>query len=173
MANDSGKVFREVFETIIIALVLAFLVRSFVVESFLVDGRSMEPTLYNNERLFVNKFGYRISPPKRGDIIVFQYPKDTSRDFIKRVIALPGEEIEIKDQSVYIDGVLLEEPYVDKGDYEPHPKEEIPEGKLFVLGDNYGSSEDSRFFGPVPLKNVKGKALVVYWPVADLRILQH
>jgi signal peptidase I len=173
MTGSSGKIFREVMETLLIALVLAFLVRTFVVESFLVDGRSMQPTLQHHERLFVNKLGYRIGSPERGDIIVFRYPKDPSRDFIKRIIGLPGDEIEIRSGVLYINGQRYDEPYILEEDPRGYLAAEIPEGEFFVMGDNRRNSEDSRFFGTVPIANIKGKALLVYWPLEDLRLLTH
>jgi signal peptidase I len=173
MTGSSGKVFREVLETILIALVLAFLVRTFVVESFMVDGRSMQPTLQHHERLFVNKLVYRIGSPDRGDIIVFRYPKDPSRDFIKRVIGLPGDEVEIRRGVLYINGEAYAEPYILEDDPRGYLATEIPEGEYFVMGDNRRNSEDSRFFGTVPIANIKGKALLVYWPVSDFKVLRH
>lgn len=174
MTGSSGKVFREVLETILIALVLAFLVRTFVVESFMVDGRSMQPTLQHHERLFVNKIVYRIGSPTRGDIIVFRYPKDPSRDFIKRVIGLPGDEIEIRrGGALYVNGEYYDEAYILEEDPRGYLLTEIPDGEYFVMGDNRRNSEDSRFFGTVPIGNIKGKALLVYWPLADLRTLPH
>ena len=174
MTGSSGKVMREVLETILIALVLAFLVRTFVVESFLVDGRSMQPTLQHHERLFVNKLIYRIGEPHRGDIIVFRYPKDPSRDFIKRVIAIPGDEIEIRrDGAVWINGQEIVEAYISELDPRAFMSTQIPDGEYFVMGDNRKNSEDSRFFGTVPIANVKGKALAIYWPLDDARALNH
>ncbi len=173
MTGSSGKVLREVLETVLIALVLAFLVRTFVVESFMVDGRSMQPTLQHHERLFVNKLVYRIGSPERGDIIVFRYPKDPSRDFIKRVIGLPGDEIEIRRGVLYVNGEVYPESYIMEEDPRGYLPAEIPEGEYFVMGDNRRNSEDSRFFGTVPIANIKGKALLVYWPLADFKVLQH
>ncbi len=174
MTGNSGRMFREILETVLIALILAFLVRTFVVESFLVDGRSMNTTLVHHERVFVNKLAYRIGSPQRGDIIVFRYPKDPSRDFIKRVIAVPGDEIEIRNGgTLYINGERVEEPYVSSPDSRGYILTTIEEGEYFVMGDNRSNSEDSRFFGMVPIGNIKGKAIMVYWPLDQLRVLTH
>lgn len=166
-ATATRRAAREVVETILIAVVLAFAVRGFVVETFVVLGPSMEPTLHELERLFVNKILYRVQAPERGDIVVFAYPRDPSRDFIKRVIALPGETIEIRDGRVYIDGQFVEETYIaypdSHGDYGAVT---VPREHVFVMGDNRRNSEDSRYFGPVPFANLRGKAFLIYWPIS-------
>lgn len=173
MNAGSGRVVKELLETVIIALILAFFVRSFVVESFVVDGRSMEPTLINHERLFVNKFIYRFQSPSRGDVVVFRYPRDPSRDFIKRIIGLPGETIEIRSGVVFIQGIALEESYITNLPPGSMTERIVPEGHVFVLGDNRSNSEDSRFFGYLPQVNIKGKAFMVYWPTENLRMIRN
>lgn len=165
------KAFRETAETILIALVIAMFVRAFVVESFVVEGPSMEPTLYDHERLLVFKPLYRVSEPHRGDVIVFRYPADPRRDFVKRVLARGGETIEIRSGQVYVDGELVDEPYLaDVGSSSMPPLEVLP-GQLFVMGDNRSNSEDSRQFGFVPMRYVKGKAFLVYWPPSCITLL--
>ena len=159
---------------ILIAVVLAFFIRYFVVELYLVDGPSMRPTLQSRERLVVNKFIYRFRAPERGEVLVFRYPKDPSRDFIKRVIAVPGDTIEIKDGRVFVNQQLMNEPYIlskTRGDY---PLATVPAGHIFVMGDNRNNSEDSRFadVGFVPYELVKGKAVLVFWPVDEFKTLQ-
>jgi len=166
-ATATRKMVREVVETILIAVVLALVVRGFVVETFVVLGPSMDPTLQDLERLFVNKIVYRLHEPTRGDIVVFAYPRDPTRDFIKRVIGLPGETVEIRDGRVFIDGSFIEEPYVVYADsYGDYGTVTVPTGHVFVMGDNRRNSEDSRYFGPVPLVNLRGKAFLIYWPVS-------
>lgn len=157
---------REFIETVVIALVLAALIRGFVVETILVDGQSMEPTLHSGERLLINKFIYYFRQPQTGDIIVFHYPRDPRRDFIKRVIAHEGQSVEIREGKVYVDGVPLEEPYVKNVDHRNYPKTVIDEGRVFVLGDNRPNSQDSRFpeVGQVPMDLVKGVAFLRFWP---------
>lgn len=165
-ASRAGRTFREIAETVLIAVVLAFVIRGFVVETFVVFGPSMEPTLYDAERLFVNKISYKLHPPHRHDIIIFAYPRDPQRDFVKRVIGLPGEALEIRDGRVYINGEFLEESYVAFPDHHSTTGPiTVPEGHVFVLGDNRRNSEDSRYFGAVPLANIRGKAFLLYWPL--------
>ena len=142
-------------------------IRTFVVELYLVDGPSMRPTLQHAQRLVVNKFIYHFRAPEKGEVLIFRYPKDPSRDFIKRVIAVPGDTIEIKDGNVFVNGELQNEDYIlskCRGDY---PKSTIPEGHIFVMGDNRNNSEDSRFpdVGFVPFDLIKGKAMLVFWPL--------
>lgn len=171
-ATDPRKAIREIVETVLIAVVLALVVRGLIVETYVVLGPSMEPTLHEPERLFVNKIGYRLHAPERGDIVVFAYPRDTSRNFIKRVIALPGETVEIREGRVYVDGAFIEETYVaypdTHGDYGTIT---VPRDHVFVMGDNRRNSEDSRYFGPVPFDNIRGKAFLVYWPVSLFGLL--
>lgn len=170
-AKSKGHL-RELVETILIAVLLAFLARHFLVESFYVFGTSMEPTLADAERLFVNKLSYRFVPPERGDIIVFRYPRNPERDFIKRVVAVGGEALEIVDGRVQVDGRPLDATHATLADNAYYPLTEIPLGMLFVLGDNRRNSEDSRFFGFVPLENVKGEAFLRFWPLHRLGIIR-
>lgn len=166
VTTGAGRAAREIAETVIIAIILALLVRGFVVETYVVIGPSMEPTLYDAERLFVNKVVYRLHDPHRGDIIVFAYPRDPGRDFIKRVIGLPGETVELRDGRVFVDGKFIPERAVVFPDHQStYGPVTVPEGHLFVLGDNRRNSEDSRYFGFVPFGNIRGKALLLYWPL--------
>jgi signal peptidase I len=169
---------REYAETLVIALVIALFVRSFVVQAFKIPSSSMEPTLLVGDHILVNKFMYGIripmigkkvfsfSKPRRGDVIVFIFPNDRSKDYIKRVIGLPGEKVEIRERKIYINDRLIEDPW---GKYLPPdhlidfgPKVVLPDS-LFVMGDNRNNSEDSRYWGYVPLDDVLGKAFVMYW----------
>lgn len=157
----------EYIEALIIAIILALFIITFVAQSFVVDGASMEPTLHDRERLLVNKFIYRLKTPVLGDIVVFKYPADPRRRFIKRVIGTPGDKVEISNTQVFVNGIMLREPYIMSstlGDYGP---KRVPEEHLFVLGDNRNNSEDSRYpdVGFVPFDYVIGKAFVVYWPL--------
>lgn len=181
--------FGEIVETIILAAVIFFLVRS-AVQTFRVEGRSMEPTLYTGQRLLVNKAAYwsfdanailryvpghsaetaepnhvyPLGEPKRGDVIVFRYPRDPNRDFIKRVIAEPGDTIAIREGTVYLNGQAVEEPYVKTAPRYDVPEQTVPPGQYFVLGDNRNSSSDSHVWGMVPRENIIGQALLCYWP---------
>lgn len=173
MSNSLGEEIKDWVISIVVAVVLAFFIRYFIVELYLVDGPSMRPTLLSQERLVVNKFIYRFRAPERGEILVFRYPQDQSRDFIKRVIAIPGDTIEIKDGRVFVNQQLMNEPYIlsqTRGDY---PLSTVPEGTIFVMGDNRNNSEDSRFadVGFVPFSLIKGKAVMVFWPFDQLKTL--
>lgn len=159
--------------SLLIAVMLAFLIRTFIVEPYMVEGPSMRPTLSNHERLLVNKFLYYFSEPQKGEIIVFRYPRDPSRDFIKRVIATGGDTIEIQDGKVFVNGELKNEPYIldkTRGSYQ---KAVVPKGRVFVMGDNRNNSEDSRFpdVGFVPFNLIKGKAMMVFWPFSEWKSL--
>lgn len=161
-----------------IALGVALLVRGFVLAHFVVEGSSMYSTLTTGDRVFVNKLSYRFGEPSRGEVVVLHEIRGTAeRDLIKRVIALPGEEIEVRSCEVRIDGRLLVEPYLDPtvvtpgncgGDFGPL---EIPSDSVFVMGDNRAGSQDSRALGPIPTGDIVGRAFVVFWPRADWRWL--
>mgnify|MGYP000909265350 CR=1 FL=1 len=168
-----GEEIKDWVVSIAIAVVLAFFIRYFIVELYLVDGPSMRPTLQSAERLVVNKFIYRFRAPERGEILVFRYPRDPSRDFIKRVIAIPGDTIEIRDGRVYVNAALLNEPYILSKTRGNYPLATVPEGHIFVMGDNRNNSEDSRFadVGFVPFDLIKGKAMLVFWPVSQFKTL--
>ncbi len=172
--SSLGEEARDWLVSIVVAVVLAFLIRTFIVELYIVDGPSMLPTLESQERLVVNKFIYRFRPPEHGEILVFRYPRDPSRDFIKRVIAVPGDSIEIKDHRVFLNDQLLSEPYIREPTLSTYPKAVVPDGTVFVMGDNRNNSEDSRFVdvGFVPYDLIKGKAMLVFWPVSNFKTLQ-
>jgi signal peptidase I len=179
VAKKKSKV-REYAETLVIALVIALFVRSFVVQAFKIPSSSMEPTLLVGDHILVNKFIYGIripvigkkvfpfSQPRRGDIIVFIFPNDRSKDFIKRAIGLPGEKVEIKQRMIYINDRLIEDPWGHFSSWGPGARDTygpimVPPHSLFVMGDNRDNSEDSRYWGFVPLNDVLGKAFVMYW----------
>lgn len=171
--KDWGKELKEWIVSISAAVLLALMIRTFIVELYVVDGPSMKPTLQHDERLVVNKFVYRVRDPNKGEIVVFRYPSDTSRDFIKRVIATAGDTIEIKDGRVYVNDQLQREDYILEKTRSEYPKATVPEGTIFVMGDNRNNSEDSRFsdVGFVPLDLVKGKAVLIFWPTDELKTL--
>jgi signal peptidase I len=184
------SVVREYFETIVIAVVLALFMRTFVVQAFKIPTGSMEPNLLIGDHLLVNKFVFAptlssveravlpVTDIRRGDIVVFKYPEDPERDFIKRVIGLSGETIELRDHQIHVDGRAIDEPYAH---YLPRPpgtgagemtsddvRERygpvvVPAGSVFVMGDNRDNSQDSRYWGFLPKENIKGKALMIYW----------
>lgn len=165
--------------SIIIAVALAFCIRTFLVEPYMVEGSSMYPTLVNHERLVVDKLSYFVTDPKKGEIVVFRFPKDQTRDFIKRVIAVDGDTVEMQQGKVFVNGKQLNETYIYHNDpkgknISDYRKVVVPKDTIFVLGDNRNNSEDSRFadVGFVPLKLVKGRALVAFWPLDKMRVLK-
>ena len=154
---------------LVVALGLAVVIIVFFYQPVKVEGTSMTPALADQERIFINKFVYRLEPIERGDVVVFWYPLDHSKSFIKRVIGLPGDEVEIRRGRVYIDGALLDEPYVPEqfADRSSVAAMTVPEHEYFVMGDHRISSNDSRIFGPVPVGFIYGKAVFAYWPMAQ------
>jgi signal peptidase I len=184
MSQQKSK-FREYVEAIILAIVIALFIRTFVIQAYKIPSGSMKPTLQIGDHILVSKFNYGIKlpflrttlipvgAPQRGDIVVFIYPEDRSKDFIKRLIGIPGDTIEIRNKKIFINGL----PYSDKhGVYVDNfvipgavqPRDNfgpvtVPEGSLFVMGDNRDESYDSRFWGFVSQKDVLGKALIIYW----------
>ncbi|MDA0769144.1 MAG: signal peptidase I [SAR202 cluster bacterium Casp-Chloro-G4] len=185
---------RELIETVILAL-LIFLALQFSVQNFRVEGSSMQPTLEEGQYLLVNKIVYfhlgpsdlrGISPfgsgepdesvfpvrnPKRGDVIIFHYPRDVSRDFVKRVIGLPGDSVEIHQGQVLVNGFNLEEPYITRPDKSSMSLLRVGPDAFFVLGDNRRASNDSRDWGTVPTENIIGRAWVSYWPIGQFHSL--
>lgn len=156
---------REMVEVIVTALVLAFLIKTFVVGNFWIPSESMVPTIEVNDKVIVTNFSYWFEGPKRGDVIVFRYPLDTKKDYIKRCIGLPGETIEFRDSKLYVNGQLVEEPYLPEGlVFEDYGPIEVPEGQYFMCGDNRNHSSDSRVWGFVEKRLIIGKAQVIYWP---------
>ena len=184
MSKQKSK-FREYVEAIILAVVIALFIRTFVIQAYKIPSGSMKPTLLIGDHILVSKFNYGIKlpflrttlipvgAPQRGDIVVFIYPEDRSKDFIKRLIGVSGDTIEIRNKKIFINGL----PYSDKnGVYVDNlvipgavqPRDNfgpvtVPEGSLFVMGDNRDESYDSRFWGFVSMKDVLGKALIIYW----------
>lgn len=156
---------REMVEVIVTALVLAFLIKTFVVGNFWIPSESMVPTIEVNDKVIVTNFSYWFEGPKRGDVIVFRYPLDTKKDYIKRCIGLPGETVELRDSKLYVNGQLVEEPYLPEGlVFEDYGPIEVPEGQYFMCGDNRNHSSDSRVWGFVEKRLIIGKAQVIYWP---------
>lgn len=197
------SVVRELFETAIFILLVFFIVRG-IVQNFKIEGSSMDPTLHTGQYILVNKLVYfhfdlnaplRLLPgqenapkrviypfqqPQRGDIVVFEYPRDFSKDYIKRVIALPGETLEIRDGQVFVNGQMLDEPYLDGAPtycvsgYECHRGPiVIPDGTIFVIGDNRANSSDSREWNALPFERVIGQAWLIYYPMSDWGLVPH
>jgi signal peptidase I len=172
--NQTGNLKRivlDILETLILAVVLYFGINAVSVR-VRVDGFSMNPTLQDGEYILVNRLAYKIGNPVRGDIVVFSFPMDPRQDLIKRVIGLPGESISVQDGKVMINGIPLEEPYIAappiyNGTWE------VPEGQLFVLGDNRNESKDSHEWGLLPMENVVGRAILIYWPPPEWQVINH
>jgi signal peptidase I len=169
--SKGARAFMDWVLVVGIALVIAVVVRTFLLAHFVVDGTSMASTLQTGDRVFVNKMSYRLHDPNRGDVVVLHQISGTAeRDLIKRVIALPGEEIEVRSCEVRINGQLLLEPYLDPAVVTPGscggdtPRTFVPPDHVFVLGDNRGGSQDSRTLGPIERDELVGRAFVVFWP---------
>jgi signal peptidase I len=157
-----------------LSLIVSALIIIFLYQPVKVEGTSMLPGLTDQERIFINKFVYRLEPVERGDIVVFRYPRDTSKSYIKRVIAVSGDRVRIDDGRVIVNGKRLREAYVpdDYRDDRSYPETVVPRDSYFLLGDHRSSSSDSRDFGPVEREYIYGKAVFVYWPMAKLGVLR-
>jgi signal peptidase I len=166
-----GQVLRDSLETILLAVIL-FVVINTVSARVRVDGFSMRPTLENGEYVLVYKLAYQFSDPQRGDIVVFRFPLDPSQDLIKRVIGLPGDVVQVGKGVVAVNDREIAEPYIAATpDYEGTWI--VPPGQLFVLGDNRNDSSDSHAWGMLPMNNVIGKAILIYWPPPDWTLIDH
>jgi signal peptidase I len=159
---------------LLISLVIAAFIIVFLYQPVKVEGTSMMPVLSDQERIFINKFVYRVGSISRGDIVVFHYPRDPSKSYIKRVIGIAGDRLRIENGTVYRNGKPLDEPYVppEYDDWRSYPKVVVPPHCYFVLGDHRNLSNDSRDFGPVDQQYIYGKAVFVYWPMSKLGTLK-
>jgi signal peptidase I len=163
---------RESFETLLLALILVLIINT-ISTRIRVDGFSMEPTYHNNNYIVVSKLAYKFKEISRGDVIVFEYPLAPDEDFIKRVIGLPGDQIEVTNGKVFLNGTELNESYIDAAPIREQPLLVVPEDSLFVMGDNRNNSSDSRTWGPLPIENVIGKTVFVYWPLSDFGVIDY
>jgi signal peptidase I len=172
MREKIKRIIREYAESLLLAAVLALIIRTFIITPFKIPTGSMQPTLIPGDKIFVNRFIYRFQKPRRGDIVVFRYPENPRRDFIKRLVAFGGEKVEIVRGRLKINGKLVDFPeafqdiyYVNRGAYGARGQAIIvPEDCYFVLGDNSNSSRDSRYWGFVPARFMLGEAFVIWWP---------
>ena len=168
----------DIVETVVVAASIFVIVYLFLVQPHQVIGDSMLPNFHNKEYILTDKISYRFKQPQRGDIVVFQSPEDKEKDFIKRLIAMPGETIEVSEGKVYIDAKLLPEEYLDPDLQTPNGRFltegqifVVPPGSYMVFGDNRLNSSDSRSFGSIPAADIVGKALLVYWPPNNFRLV--
>ncbi|MCF4114021.1 MULTISPECIES: signal peptidase I [Dethiosulfovibrio] len=162
---------RETIETILWAVVLALVIRTFVVQAFWIPSGSMIPTLLPGDRVLVCKFWYALQEPERGQIFVFKYPVDPKRDFVKRIIGLPGDRVAIRQGEVFINGKPIEEPYIGFPDAYIMDEVKVPEDHYFAMGDNRPNSQDSRFWGFVPEDNIRGPVFLRYWPIKRIGLV--
>ena len=194
--NGRKPFWRELPVLVVVAFVAALLIKTFILQAFYIPSASMEPTLTNGDRVLVEKISYRFGGPERGDVVVFErdvavvpppddgsfmddisdglrslfgFPTEGTQDFIKRVMAVSGDTIEGRDGVVYVNGEAVDEPYLPEGvetaDFPAYP---VPQGEIFVMGDNRGNSDDSRSTGGIPETDVVGRAFVVIWPPSDM-----
>lgn len=163
------RLLRELLETIVPALLIALLINIFIGQATRVDGMSMEPNLHTDQRLVVEKVSYRFHAPERFDIVVLRLPSQGDELLIKRIIGLPGETVEVRGGHVYINGELLDEPFLDEEMRAGRDlRVVVPPLHVFVMGDNRNHSNDSRNFGTIPLDNIVGRAWVSYWPLEEM-----
>lgn len=191
--SRAGNEITEWVKALAIAGLLVFVIRWFLVSPFIVDGPSMQPNFWDRERIIVNKILYDIRQPQRGEVIVFHVPEQ-GRDFIKRVIGLPGETVKVEGDTIYINGKQIEENYLKDAYEKAHaegalynrndpdrsnfpnsmnPDGVVPEGMLFVMGDNRSNSEDSRMIGFIPMEEIVGRADLIFWPIKDFSFISH
>lgn len=175
LAKNQRTFTREIIETLLLIIAIYTLV-NLVTSRYMVDGKSMLPSFEGGEFLIVNRFEYMLKAPQRGDIVIFHYPNDPSRDFIKRVIGLPGETVHLLNGQVFVDGVALDEPYTSElcNGYLCRDQEtRLGDDEFFVLGDNRNASEDSSAFGPVHRRYIVGRAWITYWPPKSWGSIPH
>lgn len=168
----------EVIKVVAIVFLSAIVIRTFVFQPFVVEGSSMEHSFHNGEYLFIEKVSYKLNTPKRGDVIVFRYPRDTRYNYIKRVIGLPGETVQIKDGQVYINGSVLPESYINDGEetYIDNNRDlnyeiTLEKNQFFMMGDNRAHSSDSREWGPLDKKYIIGRSALVLYPHSSFRTI--
>lgn len=167
-----GEIVKTWVKTALTTVALFFFIVTFIIQGYSVYGSCMEPNLRTGERVLGSKVIYKFKQPSRGDVVVFEYPKDPSKVFIKRVIGLPGDVVEIQSGRVYINGKKLTEPYVINTPHGSYGPEHVQPGKLFVMGDYRDMSNDSRYWGELPLKNVQAKGWIRYWPINKMELIK-
>ena len=168
---SSSVLIKEILETLLFTFFVIWFVKS-ASQNFRIEGSSMEPTLQEGQYLIVNRLAYFLDEPERGDIIVLHFPNDRSRDFIKRIVGLPGDTVEISNGEVWVNGVLIDEPYIK----DPSPNNQtwtVTEDSYFVMGDNRRNSSDARSWSFLPEEDIIGEAWVIYWPPKDWQLVPH
>lgn len=165
------RLFKELVGTIVPAVLIALFINVFVAQAMVVHGPSMEPNLFYEERVVVEKVSYRLQGPHRGDVVVIEVPGQ-AEPLIKRVVGLPGDRIAVRGGKVFIDDEWLDEPWTDRVGGPDYPEMRVPEGHIFVLGDNRAHSNDSRSFGPVAIDRIIGRAWVIYWPLDEAGLIR-
>lgn len=165
---------RELVETVVLSLIIFLLIRQ-VVQNYRIENHSMEPNFFDGQFVLVNKLAYRLGEPERGDVVVFHNPRNTNEDYIKRILGLPGDTVEVHDQTVFVNGqpVIEDFPHnaIQPGDYAPPVT--VGDNQLFVMGDNRPNSSDSRVFGPISQDLAVGKAWLRIWPLTVFGIVEH
>jgi signal peptidase I len=169
--NRRSHLVREIIETVLLTAAIFLLVNA-ATGRFRIEGQSMEPNLHDGEYVLIDKISYLLHPPERGDVIVFLPPNEV-RDYIKRVIGLPGDTVEIRGGQVYVNGIALDEPYLKYSANNDMPARVIEAGRYFVMGDNRNNSSDSRSFGAITPQSIVGRAWLVYWPPSDWSTVPH
>jgi len=174
VARGRARTLRVWLRDLVISIGISAFIIIFLYQPVKVEGTSMLPGLEDQERIFINKFVYQLEPIERGDIVVFRYPRDPSKSYIKRVIGVAGDRMRMIEGKVYLNDQALEEDYVPAGyfDRRSFPEITVPQGAYFVLGDHRSMSNDSREFGPVHRRYIYGKAVFVYWPMTRLGVLR-
>ena len=167
----SVSLFREIIETVLLTAIIVLLV-NLATGRFRIEGNSMEPNLHDSEYVLIDKVSYRLHPPERGDVIVFERAGE-ERDYIKRVIGLPGDTVEVRAGQVWVNGVALDEPYLSQTIRNDMPARVVQPDHYFVMGDNRNNSSDSRSFGPITEQSIVGRAWLVYWPPTDWSVVPH
>lgn len=167
-----GRWILELAVLLGLAWVLAFGIKTYVVQPFIIPSSSMEPTLMISDRVLVNRFIFRFTAPKSGDIVVFESPQEGNLDLIKRVVAVAGQQVDIRDGKLFVDGKQRVEPFVNTAypdNYTADATVTVPAGTVYVMGDNRANSKDSRYIGPQRVSDILGKAFAIYWPLDRLR----
>lgn len=170
MQSNWKKELLDWIKSFVLALAIVLFVKYLVFDIMPIDNISMQPTLYGDDRVFVNILEYKINPPKNSDVIIFTPPIDKNSFYIKRVIAVPGDNLRIQDGMVYVNNILLKEQYISPGTYTKGNIDiKIAEGTVFVMGDNRNNSEDSRGFGPIPISSIRGHAVMRVYPLSNIK----